>query len=314
MKRILRLRPALTVTSLLWLALAAIPLVPAVARAASMERAVATDQGPTNRRAVVEPAPAFQPNADERRIFALVNIERARAHLPPVEWDDGLARIARAHSAEMKARSRLDHRSAATGATPMDRARAAGLRPGLFLENIAKAYSADQANLALMMSPGHRRNILHPDVRRIGVGVEVRQLADGDRQMWVTQDFSRDLPPLDDDTSVRARDNVLGWYRERGRALSEDPSLSGMAQAMADLAADGQSPLALPFGNRNDFGRASSYHALQVVTVRTADPDHLGELPAPMEAMATSYGIGLAVEPEGRSERNVCVVIVLGGR
>lgn len=126
----------------------------------------------------------------EAAIVELVNRERRRAGLPPLRPDVRLGRVAREHSADMMDGESVGHVSPATG-TPSDRARRAGLAPAVLLENVARAYSPEEAQAGLMGSPGHRRNVLSPDVPRVGVGVALGREVGGRRELWVTELFAK---------------------------------------------------------------------------------------------------------------------------
>jgi uncharacterized protein YkwD len=125
----------------------------------------------------------------ERQMLALVNRDRKRAGLPPVVADATLAGIARAHSRDMADKDFVGHVSPRTGGA-VDRVRRAGLSPGLVLENVGRAYSTEQAEGGFLSSPGHRGNILHPDARKLGVGIVVGPPVGGVTPMLVTQLFT----------------------------------------------------------------------------------------------------------------------------
>ncbi len=113
-----------------------------------------------------------------------------RAGLPPLRVDPRLARVARGHSEDMAASGFVGHVSSTTG-TPADRVSRSGLAPALILENVARAYSPEEAQAGLMNSPGHRRNVLHRDVTDVGVGVVLGREVGGRREMWVTELFAK---------------------------------------------------------------------------------------------------------------------------
>lgn len=118
---------------------------------------------------VATPVPAQEA---ERHLFALINKARAAAGLAPLELDPALARVARAHSAEMLAHSFIGHISPTTG-SPSDRVASAGIAFDRLSENVGTSSSADEVHQGLMRSPGHRSAILDPQSRRVGVGVAV---------------------------------------------------------------------------------------------------------------------------------------------
>ncbi len=119
----------------------------------------------------------------EDSVVTHVNEARRKAKLSALRGDERLRRSARAHSADMAARDYFDHENP-DGTTPAARMLAAGYqRPAL--ENIARGQRRAEAVMYdWMNSPGHRRNILNPDVRTIGVGVHL-----GDGGPWWTQHF-----------------------------------------------------------------------------------------------------------------------------
>jgi len=124
-------------------------------------------------------------STSEAQVLAIVNDERTDAGCGPVRSDAALRDLARAHSADMKARGYFDHNTP-EGVTPWTRAERAGVT-GLGAENIARGQkSAESVMRAWMNSPGHRANILDCTLTRLGVGVE-----EGDQGPWWTQEFGR---------------------------------------------------------------------------------------------------------------------------
>ncbi len=106
----------------------------------------------------------------ETRMLQLVNDERARAGLPPLKHDDGLAATAREHARDMLARGYFAHADP-EGRTPSDRLRTAGVPFAVTGENLALAPTLELAHRGLMDSPGHRANLLSPEFTRAGIGV-----------------------------------------------------------------------------------------------------------------------------------------------
>lgn len=124
----------------------------------------------------------------EAQVLALLNADRQAAGLRPLALDARLVEIARAHSADMRAHRFVAHVSPRTG-SPADRLKRAGIKPRLMSENLAQASSPRAIEQSLMDSPGHRANILHPDVTHVGIGADILTGADGSRQLLVTQIF-----------------------------------------------------------------------------------------------------------------------------
>jgi uncharacterized protein YkwD len=108
----------------------------------------------------------------EQEIFSLINHDRRTAGLLPLAWDNRLAAIARAHSRDMASNHFIAHVSPTTGDTEA-RVRRAGLRYPLVLENVGQEGGVRQAHQGFMNSPGHRANVLNPQVGYLGVGAVV---------------------------------------------------------------------------------------------------------------------------------------------
>ncbi|MFE4455188.1 CAP domain-containing protein [Streptomyces sp. NPDC056796] len=130
------------------------------------------------------PAPASPaPASAQATVLSLVNQERAKAGCSPVTVSASLTALAQDFSEDMAARDFFGHTDP-DGATPWDRAAAAGVQ-GLGGENIARGQADAQAVMdAWMDSEGHRANILNCDYKTLGVGVHL-----GSGGPWWTQDF-----------------------------------------------------------------------------------------------------------------------------
>ncbi|GJF34274.1 hypothetical protein KNE206_69740 [Kitasatospora sp. NE20-6] len=120
----------------------------------------------------------------EDAVVVLVNEHRQKAGLTILTVDERLRVSARQHSADMAARGYFAHVSP-DGSTPTDRIRAAGY-PWPGAENLAKGQlTPHEVVLAWWKSPGHRKNLLHPNVRTVGVGLHLA----GPEGPWWTQHF-----------------------------------------------------------------------------------------------------------------------------
>jgi uncharacterized protein YkwD len=106
----------------------------------------------------------------EQAMLRLINQERLKAGLPPLEWDEEAARVARAHSIDMFKRGYFSHVNL-DGLSPFDRMKEAGLTYTAAGENLAHAATVELAHAGLMRSSTHRANILEKDFRRVGIGV-----------------------------------------------------------------------------------------------------------------------------------------------
>jgi uncharacterized protein YkwD len=128
----------------------------------------------------------------ELRMTELVNVEREARGLPPLEVSPALAVVGREYSERMAEARTVNH--------DLDRPveeRVLRVLPDIciFGENLSKHTTVDYSIGDLMMSPGHRANILSERFRWIGVGIA--RGADG--FLYITQEFARpcDRPSKD---------------------------------------------------------------------------------------------------------------------
>lgn len=106
----------------------------------------------------------------QRAVLAEVNAARAAFGRGPLGMDDRLNRAATAHSRDMLATSRMDHRGS-DGSDPGARIARAGYRWRSYRENVAAGQgSPREVVVTWMNSAGHRANILADDVTQVGVG------------------------------------------------------------------------------------------------------------------------------------------------
>ncbi|OGG24275.1 hypothetical protein A3A79_03755 [Candidatus Gottesmanbacteria bacterium RIFCSPLOWO2_01_FULL_43_11b] len=106
----------------------------------------------------------------ENRMVELVNSERAKVGAPALIIDMKITAVARAHSRDMFERAYFSHISP-EGTDVGDRLSAGGVSFTYAGENLAYAPDLPTAHQGLMDSEEHRRNILDPEFRRIGIGV-----------------------------------------------------------------------------------------------------------------------------------------------
>lgn len=117
-------------------------------------------------------------------ILAAVNAERKKAGVPPLRSNSLLDKAAQRHAQDMLARGYFAHESPA-GKTVRERTREAGYDWRAIGENIAEGqFSAEEVMRTWMNSPGHRRNILAPNFRELGVGLALGRSGSGYRILW----------------------------------------------------------------------------------------------------------------------------------
>ncbi len=129
----------------------------------------------------------------EAEMLARINGVRRQAGLPALALNPLLDRISQEHADDMLLRSYFGHRTP-EGLGPSERARADGYLAGIGENLVEKRYSVQEALDAWLGSPPHRRNILDPDVREVGLGLALGGGYDaapgGYRVVWV-QSFGR---------------------------------------------------------------------------------------------------------------------------
>ena len=127
----------------------------------------------------------------ERELLALLNRDRATAGLPALQRDARLQEIARGHSREMARTGEVVHVSDKSGGA-VDRVRAAQVSPvpRILAENVGQAFSPAEVEHGFMGSPGHRANILNPNLTHVGIGVAVGQAEGGVVPLFFTQLFA----------------------------------------------------------------------------------------------------------------------------
>lgn len=112
--------------------------------------------------------PSLSPE-EEEGMLALLNQERTTRGLQPVVKDDELRSLARGYSLDMFQRGFFSHYTP-EGLDPFDRMIAAGIEYQAAGENLALAPTLHMAHTGLMNSPGHKRNILDPSYKKVGIG------------------------------------------------------------------------------------------------------------------------------------------------
>jgi hypothetical protein len=156
------------------------------------------------------------PSGSEKLLLEATNRERAAEALPPLQWDPALAAAARKHALRMAEERLLEHQYSGEESL-RDRASGAGAHFSMVAENIAIGKDAETIHMSWMHSPGHRGNILDPQLTSIGIAAVERR-----GYMFAAQDFSRAVEALSLDEQ---ESRVAGILKARGFKLvtaSED--------------------------------------------------------------------------------------------
>jgi len=257
-------------------------------------------------------------SADEvaAELLRLIQEERRGQGLPPLEHDARLDVVALAHSTDMRDHDFVAHTSPTTG-TAADRVRVADLRSGLVLENIGRGYSAVEIHRGLLGSPGHRANLINPDVNAVGLGVTVDE-TDGRRAFVATQVFLRFAREIDTSAAPARLFEMMNRARtaRSARALELEPNLQNAAQEAA--AAYFTEPTRT---TQTTVDRASAslrrysiaFRRIGGVMAVVSDVDEAGQLEPTLADDVDYVGIGVAQGTRSDSEPNaIAIVIMLG--
>jgi uncharacterized protein YkwD len=126
------------------------------------------------------------PERVRAEMLAEVNALRRKAGAPELRMNSALQKAAQAHAQDMLDRDFFAHKSPGN-TTVRERATKAGYKWRNIGENIAEGQrSVDEVVTTWMDSPGHRRNMLEPKFRELGIGLVTGKGRDGEyRVIWV---------------------------------------------------------------------------------------------------------------------------------
>ncbi len=168
--------------------------------------------------------------SDSEQIFALANQTRVQAGVGRLTWDPALAAAALAHCRRMAQEGPIAHRYGGE-ADVSGRAAHAGAHFSMIEENVAIGPSAEAIHQEWMNSPGHRQNLLSPEVDHVGVAVVAARGV-----LYAVADYSRAVQSLSP-AQVEAR--VAQLIRPSGVAVLDDSSLARAACRMEEGAPRG---------------------------------------------------------------------------
>jgi Cysteine-rich secretory protein family len=153
--------------------------------------------------------------AKAEQLFAMANETRAQQGRGKLQWDQALAEAAMRHCMRMAAEGPISHRY---GGEPdlATRAGEAGAHFSLIEENIAVGSYPGRIHQGWLDSPGHRANLLNPEINRIGVAVVSAQGV-----LFAVADYARAVPVL---APSQVEDTVARLLRERRVAVRRDTS------------------------------------------------------------------------------------------
>jgi len=169
--------------------------------------------------------------AGERQFVELINQERVREGLPPLETDERLTQAARKHTELLVKHKALSHQYDDEASLQL-RFVDENLRSDRQAENVALEMDVAGAHANLMNSPPHRASILSSKYNAVGVGV----LHSGD-EVYVTEDFAHRLPDYSDaEADAVLQTTIANYASAQGLpvpARKPQPAIHQMACDMA---------------------------------------------------------------------------------
>jgi uncharacterized protein YkwD len=148
----------------------------------------------------------------EQYLFAAANEARANQGLPPLRLDPVLREASVKHAREMANHDAISHQF--NGEPELaTRGANAGAHFSLIAENVGEAPSSPIIHDLWMHSPGHRANLLDPNVDSIGIAIVTRN-----NQLYAVEDFARTVQVL---TLNQQERTVAGVLTQSGMRVGE---------------------------------------------------------------------------------------------
>jgi hypothetical protein len=171
--------------------------------------------------------------AEDWQIVVLANQARAAAGAGALEWDVALGEAARQHCLRMVAEGPIAHRYG--GELDLtERAAQAGAHFSLIEENVAIGPTPAEIHEEWMHSPGHRDNLMNPEVNRVGVAIVASRGV-----LYAVADYARDVPVL---TQSEVEATVAGLLRVSGIDIVADPTTARLYCAQMNNPRGGGQP------------------------------------------------------------------------
>ena len=126
----------------------------------------------------------------EQYLLAAANEDRVNQGLQPLRFDPVLAEASAVHAREMAAHAEISHQFNGEPALA-ERGANVGAHFSLITENVAEAPTSVIIHNLWMHSPGHRANLLDPNVDSIGIAIVNRN-----HQLYAVEDFASTVQTL----------------------------------------------------------------------------------------------------------------------
>lgn len=139
----------------------------------------------------------------EQYLLAAANQERASNGLPPVRLDPVLTAASIYHAREMAEHEDISHQFP-NEPELAQRGAAAGVHFSLITENVGEAPTSVIIHNLWMRSPGHRANLLDPNVNAVGIAIVPRG-----NELYAVEDFASTVETLSLSQQEQAVNTIL---------------------------------------------------------------------------------------------------------
>ena len=242
---------------------------------------------------------------EEKKLFELLNAERTSAGLPPLAWDDAVAKVARAD-----AEGRRDGK-------PVDLVQALNqveVASPLITQNPAQAHSADEAHARFATSPRHRANYMSMAVTQGAVGMAAGSDPGGRPTLFISELFVKQLPPANTEEIREKLRSAIARKRKDARAavLKSDPLLEDVAQKYVQALAEAKGNL--PKARQDEILSPvrKPFLTVSVISGAKNDPLDFAEEPGIIASLKV-YGISVAQGAHPQLGKNAIYVAILMG-
>jgi len=246
----------------------------------------------------------------EKKVLAIINAERTGAGLPALAWDEAVAGVARSLSEGLSDESR---RGTAAGSV-VEQLQKAGVPSPLLLVNPAQGRTVDDAQERLLTSPGHRANLMNPEVNHAGVGVTTVTEKSGATTTYLAELFVKVLPAVD---LGEVRQQLLAAIAERRAeakvaSIPVDPALQEVAQKYALEMAAAKGTLPEERDTQLLDSLRKTYKGVNMLAGASAAPLEFAK-DRKVLASGKALGVGLAQGDHPSLGRNATFVVILVG-
>jgi uncharacterized protein YkwD len=169
----------------------------------------------------------------ERLLFSLINQERIKAGLAPLQLDERLAQAARKHTQLMVRHDVLSHQFDDEQTLQL-RLSDEKVRCDHDGENIALDSDIGTAHVMLMQSPHHRDNILSSQFNAVGIGI-----LKTDDLFYITEDFAHVLPNYSEvEADANAQQAINQYVQSLGLPVPKRRPQPLLSHSACDMALD----------------------------------------------------------------------------